>query len=309
MKTILITAIGGDIAQGVASIIREARPEYRIIGTDIHKRHGGTLYVDAFYLIPAASNPSYSESIYQIIESESVDIVMPISEPELGVWINTPNRLENVKWIMPGNKVIHVGLDKLETANALAELGLEVPWTQASEKGMPKELPCIFKGRTGSGSRNIFVVYDEHDAQYLRNRYSESIFQELLEPEEQEVTCAVFRASNGEISIFQMRRKLAGGLTDWVETINNRDVRAMCEKIAKGLGLCGSMNIQLRITAVGPRVFEINPRFSSTAVIRHRLGFTDVVWSLDDVEGREIEFPMLEAGKTAVRTKDAVVLD
>jgi carbamoyl-phosphate synthase large subunit len=29
-------------------------------------------------------------------------------------------------------------------------------------------------------------------------------------------------------------------------------------------------------------VFEINPRFSSTVVFRHKLGFTDLVWSLQE---------------------------
>lgn len=32
MKTVLITGIGGDIAQGVATILRESRPDLRLIG-------------------------------------------------------------------------------------------------------------------------------------------------------------------------------------------------------------------------------------------------------------------------------------
>jgi len=32
MKTILITGIGGDIAQSIATILAESRPEFRLIG-------------------------------------------------------------------------------------------------------------------------------------------------------------------------------------------------------------------------------------------------------------------------------------
>ena len=46
MKTILITGIGGDIAQSIATIIREERPNIRLIGTDINLEHAGSIFVD-----------------------------------------------------------------------------------------------------------------------------------------------------------------------------------------------------------------------------------------------------------------------
>ena len=81
----------------------------------------------------------------------------------------------------------------------------------------------------------------------------------------------------------------------------------MCEVIAKGLDLRGSMNIQLRLTDKGPRVFEINPRFSSTVLMRHRLGYTDVLWALDEAEGKSISFPDIPLGRIMVRTQGATV--
>jgi carbamoyl-phosphate synthase large subunit len=41
------------------------------------------------------------------------------------------------------------------------------------------------------------------------------------------------------------------------------------------------------MTSRGPVVFEINPRFSSTVMFRHKLGFPDFVWSLQERAGRE----------------------
>ena len=46
MKTVLITAIGGDIGQSIAQCIRNYSDDVFLIGTDIHIKHGGSLFVD-----------------------------------------------------------------------------------------------------------------------------------------------------------------------------------------------------------------------------------------------------------------------
>ena len=59
MKTILITAIAGDVAQAVATIIRETFPDWYLIGCDIHSRHGAELFVNKWYVAPRADSPDY----------------------------------------------------------------------------------------------------------------------------------------------------------------------------------------------------------------------------------------------------------
>lgn len=79
----------------------------------------------------------------------------------------------------------------------------------------------------------------------------------------------------------------------------------MCMRIAEGLNLHGSMNVQLRLTDKGPRVFEINPRFSSTVLMRHRLGFSDVIWAIEEAEGKDIDFPIIPMNTVMVRVQAA----
>ena len=105
-----------------------------------------------------------------------------------------------------------------------------------------------------------------------------------------------------------MLRRLMGGFTSWAKVMFDPQVQEMCEKIAVGLNLCGSMNIQLRITNHGPRVFEINPRFSSTVLMRHRFGFTDVLWALAEAEGKTVVYPDFPKNGILVRIQDAAVL-
>ena len=51
------------------------------------------------------------------------------------------------------------------------------------------------------------------------------------------------------------------------------------------LDLTGSINVQLRIQENIPKIFEINPRFSSTVLFRHLFGFEDLIWSIEDSMG------------------------
>jgi carbamoyl-phosphate synthase large subunit len=67
--------------------------------------------------------------------------------------------------------------------------------------------------------------------------------------------------------------------------------------------------VQLRLTDKGPRVFEINPRFSSTVLMRHRMGFSDVLWAIEEAEGKTVSYPKIPNGKIMVRVQAAAIFD
>ncbi|WP_018506508.1 ATP-grasp domain-containing protein [Thiobacillus thioparus] len=308
-NVVLITGIGGDISQGVATILRENRPDLYLVGVDIHAQHGGHLFVDHFLLVPQAGDPEYLDTIKEIVRKYSVGMVIPMSEPELTATLPFPELASGVKWITAGQRVVKAGLDKLETMNSLMDLGIPIPWTRPARAGRPIAYPCILKNRTGSGSRAIFTVADDEDADYLVKRYPDAIFQELVGSAEREVTCAVYRRLDGKVSSLLMLRRLTGGFTGWAKIIKDEETTRMCEAIAIGLDLRGSMNVQLRLTDKGPRVFEINPRFSSTVLMRHRLGYTDVLWAIDEAEGKQVVFPEISQDRIMVRVQSAVIID
>lgn len=308
-RTVLITGIGGDVSQGVATILRECRPDLCLVGVDVHMQHGGHKFVDHFSRVPRAGDAGYLGAIQALVRVHSVDVVIPMSEPELEAGRPFIEIAPGIRWITSGNQVVDTGLDKLETARVLARLGLSVPWTIPVSEGPPISLPCVLKSRFGSGSRSVVVVQTEEDVRYFAKRYPDSIFQEMLLPENREVTCAVYRRCDGQVATLQMLRRLTGGLTGWAKVIDDERISHVCEQIAKELDLRGSMNVQLRLTDKGPRVFEINPRFSSTVLMRHRIGYTDVLWALAETEGKSIEFPVSPVNKIMVRVQAALVFD
>lgn len=310
MKTILITAIAGDIAQGVATIVRETFPQWRLIGTDIHPRHGGALFVDMLLEAPRADAPGYDAWLKQLIDREKVEIVIPMSEAEL-LHLSGNSIVEDAgaKFIMASAKAIEVGSDKLWTSQYLASIGCERPWTiPAEEFDATTPLPCIFKPRRSAGSKGIFICSSAAEVEFHRAAHPSAVLQELLLPPDKEVTCAIFRSANGKTAVLQLLRSLVGGFTGWAQVIDEPEINAQCMRLAEALDLRGSINAQLRLTDRGPRIFEINPRFSSTVYMRHRMGFQDVVWSLQEALGGDPQFACPEVGTTAVRVQGAAVL-
>ena len=307
MKTILITGIGGDIAQSIASILHEERSDIKLIGTDTNLQNAGSLFVDEVFQVPFASSVNYLGKIKELVDVFFIDVIIPASEQEQIVFASIENKIgESCRIITAGKNIISIGSDKLKTINFLTLLQIPTPSTMVVNKeNLPINFPCIFKARQGSGSKNVFLVKDKDEAIFFANKFPDSIFQELLEPDNQEITCAVYRTKDGRVSVLQLLRDLDdGGITKFAKVVNHASILEMCKIIANKMNLFGSINIQLRFTSKGPRIFEINPRFSSTVHMRHRLGFSDLLWSLDELDGLYINFKDIPINQCMVRVQD-----
>jgi len=44
-------------------------------------------------------------------------------------------------------------------------------------------------------------------------------------------------------------------------------------------------------------------------LMRHSIGFTDVVWAIDEIEGRELSYPKIIPNSILVRVQNARVIE
>ena len=94
-----------------------------------------------------------------------------------------------------------------------------------------------------------------------------------------------------------MKRTLKFGMTNTAEVIRDHDLTGFCKTVILKTNLTGSNNIQFRINNEGPKIIEINPRFSGTTGIRANFGFNDVeMWIDEIIFDREIIQPEIKKG-------------
>lgn len=284
---ILVTGCGGDIGQSVAKLLRTLDSVQYIAGCDLHADHAGPTFFDSCAIVPRADHADYPGALVEVARAHAIDMLIPTSEAEILRLTDEPPERIDIPVLSANAKAIRIGLDKLATADHLGTLGLRAPWTTTVGENPPRSIPCLLKKRHGQGGKGLVLVEnDELVAHYAASRAGD-LWQELLLPDDQEYTCGVYRTRRGETRTLALRRKLQGGLTGSGVVVEDASIDAYLLAVAAGLDLSGSINVQLRLTEQGPVAFEINPRFSSTVLFRHLLGFRDLLWSLQEASGAE----------------------
>ncbi|MBN1881993.1 MAG: ATP-grasp domain-containing protein [Deltaproteobacteria bacterium] len=141
--------------------------------------------------------------------------------------------------------------------------------------------PAIVKPKTSSGSRSIQIVQNEGQLKTALERNDSSIIQEYIDDAGGEFSVGVFVCDEFSSAIAFKRDLGPVGCSWYAETSYDKDVLDYAMNVARASHLRGSANVQLRNSSKGPRLLEINPRFSSLVAARAICGFLDLEWSID----------------------------
>lgn len=282
IKSVLITAAAGDIGRGMSKILKDIPWINNIYGMDINDQFPSEQFCHKFFKAPRVDDVNYVKFVEELVTKYEIELIIPTSEYEIRFFNEKSIReIKGIPLLMPSFEVMNLGFDKLKTAQFLKNKDYPYPWTVLVKEGRPLEIPCIVKSRNGSGSKEINIVTEENLEFYQKNS-RDWIFQELLLPDEKEYTAGIFKSKKGKVKTISFRRILHGGRTGYAEVVKNPQIDQFLFNVASSIEFNGSINIQFRMTEKGPVIFEINPRFSSTLVFRHKLGFKDVEWSILD---------------------------
>ena len=295
---ILLSSIGGDLAQSVARCLRDQYPHATLVGIDTNSEHAGSIFVDVVERVEHAKSKDYFTSLRSILRSTHPDFFFPLNDLELSELSGlTESELISLfgetQIVWSGARALSLFQNKNLTMEYLSNLGLKTPRVFNMDKN-EIEYPVVIKPNEGSGSKNIYVCtsWDELSAAsvFIQN----PIIQEYIPGPDSEYTVGVFARLGKNVKTISFRRKLsANGRTSWCETYHDPNLDAICRKVAESIELTGSINIQFRKNHGEYYIFEVNPRFSSTVLIRYRLGFRDVVWSLEETNQFEEFNPAL----------------
>lgn len=287
-KKFFLSSIGGLLAQNVASCIRDEFPDAQIIGSDTHKEHAGSNFADMVLIVERVESEKFLSSLSDNLREHKPQYYFPLNESELRLLSSLSSKdldglFKETQIVWSGKRVLDTFLDKESTMIFLDTIQLKRPKSYLSNDFGSYKYPLIVKPRNSSGSKSLFLCNNLDELKSSLVFVKNPIIQEFIPDQDGEYTVGVFAKKGNGVRTISFRRRLSpGGGTSWCETYYDSNLVGICESIAKAIDLDGSINVQLRKFEGEYYIFEINPRFSSTVHIRYKLGFNDVLWSLED---------------------------
>jgi len=303
---VLITGVGSELAFSVINALKISSLNYHLIGTDIYPEVVGKYWCHTFYQVPPVRDEQkYLTELKNIIKKEGVSILIPTVDQEFEILSKHKNDFHE-------NLNCHVLINDWEELNRFNDKWSSYEWYVEHNIPTPKsflideakdltklnlEYPMIIKPREGGGSRSIFKINSLQDILKYISIVPKPLLQEYLFPDNEEYTAGTFRTEANEIYTIILKRTLKFGMTNTAEVVFNKTLDAFAKDVILKTNLIGSNNIQFRVTKDGPKVLEINPRFSGTTGIRANFGFNDVeMWINQVLSNGEIPQPKIKEG-------------
>jgi carbamoyl-phosphate synthase large subunit len=321
-RNILVTGVGGGVGQGIYFAINKKK--HNVFVSDSHKFAAGLFLTKNHFITGKLEESNNFEKFIMLIKSNKIDVVLPGNEYDVLTLSKNKSLLESVTKaivIVSPEKTIELANDKWQAYEYFKNRNVSIPKTylvtnETNLENILREIdfPVIVKPRFGTASRGVVSVTSLAEARDFIAKTSNPLIQEKLIHLNKDVlgseyTCSVFKDSRGNfIGPIVARRTLRGGTSWIIEVVSKPDLTDYLLKIAQSLDYSGPLNIQLIETSTGPKLLEINCRFSGTTGIRSYFGFNEPEMSITSFYDKKSIKPVeLKEGTVLRYIKDIIV--
>ena len=322
MITIGITAVGSGIGQPILDSVRLSSLEARVVGFDASPWAKGGYECDRFYLLPRADHPDYATKLIARCQEESIDILLPGSDPELIPLAEAAPALEAIgcRVVVSSPECVRMCRDKLEMSRYLERAGAPFAKTwsleaaRAQADGLP--YPLVVKPRGGSGSVGVRIVSEPADWERLSldgdlivqphlfpatwydgpegiKPYLERLAKTGLPLQQDEISVQLMVSHHGKLlGRYAGFIGLKAGVMMLYDPIDDEAVWEATDKFVNAmvpLGLRGPCLLQSRKTRDGLVFWEANPRFAGGTGVRTLMGYNEVEAAIRDFLLKEDE--------------------
>jgi carbamoyl-phosphate synthase large subunit len=277
---VLITGASG---AGTVAVLRSlaAKDEYELVGCDSSYASVGFTLVARAYVVPLGASPEFEPTFADILDRERPDFIVPLVDEEIPIIHGLVERCHReARVLTPTPQFCRDTLDKWRMFERMRDAGLPVARTWLAGDAAEATYPAIIKPRTGRGSRGLAYLEGPADLRaYLEtaagpaDRY---IVQERLLGREF-TTSAVVALGGPLLTVVPKEATAKKGITQIGVTRAVPAIDQLCAQIQDRLRADGPFNVQLVLGEDGvPRVFEINPRYSTTVALTLASGVDEV---------------------------------
>lgn len=303
MRRILVTAISGDVANGILKVLAETEEE--VYGCDVNDFPIGMDKTKLYWKSDYAVSDCYINNLLKKCKENNITHLIPVNEEEIKVVSSNIKIFEenNIRVMIQAPEVLKTFLNKYETYKFLNNIpGINVPETYNYDEFVDDHDKYIVKLKNSCGSKLLKIISSKEEIDDLDVDKDKIVIQKYLGGENEEYTVGVYSNGN-DFSTIIFKRKLKNGYTSFVELVKDKSIEEDALRIAKFIHLKGYINIQLRKENNRNYIFEINPRVSGTVFFRHMLGFTDVLWWLELIDGN-INYEYINSYKKAIGMRE-----
>lgn len=218
--------------------------------------------------VPAARDPLFMRSIWELVGAEDIDAVIPTVQEELPVFAQAT--LHAPVLLSPA-EAIHAADDKWLTYHVLNRAGVNVPRSTTPDSINAANLlwmgaPVISKPRISRGGRGVHV-HESPRAYELATLPEDSIIQEFAPGVEYAPN--VFISRQRTECVVLKKTELAHGLHgNAVSTtvVDEPEIAQLAIDAARAIGIAGPADVDIRLRADGtPLVLEVNARFGANS--------------------------------------------
>ena len=176
MYTVLITCVGGEMAPFMIQTLKESkRHEVKIVGVDADHSAIGKNFCDNFVTVPYGDDIGYANSIKEIVNTYSVDLIIPTSDEEAMALSLLKGDFEKQGCVLAciDANILSILIDKAKTYKFLRKFNIHTPKTiiidqfhelKAAVESMCHDLgECVIKPARARGGRGVYVVSSQYD--------------------------------------------------------------------------------------------------------------------------------------------------
>ena len=283
MKKILLSGLGGSL---FPYLHEKLNSKYELYYVDSDNQLSKLYKNFNFFLAPPVNSKKYNEFIRNLIDKFKIDFYIPLIDEEI---ISAKQNIDNYNGIIvisPSIEFSKLCLNKFDLMEELHRLGISSIKSNMGNNYEWNEKNIIFiKPNEGRGSRGIKKITNKEQlaAYYLLEEYKpeDILIQEYIEGQEYTIGATVNNLNQLlAISIKKVIRKR--GITQIAVVEFNPFLNECVKNVVNQMKPCGPINIQLFLTEDKKvKIFEINPRFSTTTIMSYAGGVDEISLFID----------------------------
>ena len=266
-----------------------------VVATDASELSPAIYDADKYYIVPPINAPEYLDKILEICQTEQINGVLSLIDPELSLLAENKKRFEDIGVTIIGSsyELCEMSLDKNQMFEWLSNHGYRCAQSWKNKGVFLKAVdegkvsyPVFVKPCCGSASISISKVYDKETVDILFAHENDLMIQELLDGQEIGADVYIDLISGEVVSIFTKKKiKMRAGETDKAVSFKDPALFDLIERFVSEAGYRGQIDIDIFEIDGEYYISEVNPRFGGGYPHAYEAGVDNMKLILNNLNG------------------------